>query len=145
MVQDQGNNIMTKINILRLVLLFVLPVMLTACSDKGNASEEEAGVMEQEKFDSQPANPDGTTNTSDVVDIQDLMNQVAQAEEQAAKYGFVWSTTDGIIKNAYAKAKEGNENEAKILFQEAILQFKLSIEQAKYADQHWKLLIPEND
>jgi len=136
---------MTKNNILRLVLLLVLSSIITACSDKDNGTEVVNGVTEQEKIDSKPTSQNEAINKSNKVGISDLMQQVAQAERQANEYGFVWSTTDDIIKKAYVAAKQGNENEARDLFQEAVLQFNLSIEQAKYAALNWKLLIPEND
>jgi len=136
---------MTKNNILRLAFLLALPVMLTACSDKDNGTEAESSIMEQQKLDSKPFSQDVMIKTSDELDLQELMHRQAQVERQADKYGFVWSTTDAIIDNGYAEAKKGNENGAKALFKEAILQFNLSMEQAKYANQNWKLLIPEND
>lgn len=145
MVQDLGNSMMTKNTILRLALLLVLPVMITACSDKDNETEAVNNNIEIEKTDVKTSSQEAIINTANDVGIQELMQQVAQAEHKADEYGFVWSTTDGIIEKAYAEAKKGNENEAKILFQEAKLQFELSIEQAKYAEQHWTLLIPEND
>lgn len=145
MVQELGNNMMIKINIPRLILLVVLPVMLTACSDNDDASEKVSNVIELEKMDSISLNQSETINTLKEIDLQDLMQQVAEEERQADKYGFVWSTTDGLIKKAKEKAKEGNESEAKVLFQEAILQYRLSIEQAKYANLNWKLLLPQSD
>jgi hypothetical protein len=145
MVQVQGNNIMAKMNILRLAFLLMVPVVLSACTDKDDASEAVNSVMEQEEVDSKPSSQDEVTSTSVEVDLQDLMHQQAQVGRQADKHGFVWSTTHTLIENGYAEAKEGNEAVAKALFQEAILQYKLSIEQGKYAEQHLKLLIPQSD
>ncbi len=147
MVQELGNNIMTKNNLLRLVFLLLLPFIITACSDKDNETETKAETVkiinQQNKIESNTANQVETIKKTDEIPIEKLMQQVAEAEREANKFGFVWSTTDDIIKKAYAEAKLGNENEAKILFHEAVMQFNLSIEQAKYATQNWKQLVPE--
>jgi predicted NAD/FAD-dependent oxidoreductase len=77
------------------------------------------------------------------VHLQDLMHHVAQEERHANKYGYVWSVTEALIVKGYAEAEKGNEKIAKQLFYEAKLQFELSVEQAKYAEQNWTLLVPE--
>ena len=145
MVQAQGNNIMTKINKLRLVLLLAVPVVLSACSDTDDAAKSVNSTMEQEQANSKTVNQEVKQTTSKEVHLQDLMHHVAQAKRHAEMHGFVWSTTDALVEKGYTEASKGNEKVAKTIFLEAKLQFELSMEQAKYAAQHWQLLVPEDD
>jgi hypothetical protein len=143
MVRAQGNNIMTKVTNLRLVFLLVLPFMLSACSDTDDVSKAVSSTIEQEQSNSKPVNQEIIQTTSKDVHLQDLIHHVAQAKRHAEMHGFVWSTTNALVDKGYAEADKGNEKIAKSAFQEAKLQFELSMEQAKYAAQHWQLLVPE--
>jgi predicted small secreted protein len=145
MAQVRGNNIMVKTNGLVIVSLLIAPMILTACSDKDKATDDIKDSVLQQKSPSEQSSLDldDLINTENEYNLQELMHQVAQARGYAEKEGFVWSTTEPLIEKGYAAAKAGNEDQAKAFFQEAKLQFKLSIIQARYAAQHWKLLIPK--
>jgi hypothetical protein len=145
MAQVRGNNIMVKTNGLVIVSLLIAPMILTACSDKDQAMDDIKDSVKQQQLPSEQSSSDldDLINTENEVNLQKLMHQVAQARRYAEKEGFVWSTTEALIEKGYAATKAGNEDQAKVFFQEAKLQFKLSIIQARYATQHWKLLIPE--
>lgn len=147
MVLAQGNNIMTKLNKLnklKLVFILLLPVILSACSDKEEAIEAAEATMQQQTLTAQPLKQEVMVTENVEVHLQDLMHHVAQAKRHANQYGYVWSVTEALIVKGYAEAEKGNEKIARSLFHEAALQFELSIEQAKYADQNWTLLIPED-
>ena len=141
---------MLNLNSRNFIFVLALPVFIVACSDNGQtqtSANTESKIVEQvqEIVDIQQTNVDDLINTEDDVHLQDLMHQAAQASRHAQAYNFVWSTTESLIEKGYASAKEGKETEAKYFFQEAKMQFKLSIKQAIYAKQHWALLVPEND
>lgn len=136
---------MTKINKLRLVLLLTVPVVLSACSDTDDAANSVNSTIEQEQSYSKAVSQEVQQAQSKDVHLQDLMHHVAQSKRHAEMHGFVWSTTDSLVEEGYTEASKGNEKVAKTIFQEAKLQFELSMEQAKYAAQHWQLLVPEDD
>lgn len=139
----QGNKIMVKTNGLAIILLLMTPIMLTACSDKEQATTDTKNTVQQEQTPIANSDLDDLINTKDDVPLQDLMQQVAEAKRYAEEQGFVWSTTDPLIEKGYVAVKAGNEEQAKAFFQEAKMQYKLSIIQARYAEQHWEMLIPK--
>ena len=150
MAQVQGNNIMVNTQGLAKVLLLMAPMLLIACSDQEQAKDDIKSTAQSSLSEdsnqqqSQSVDIDDLINMESDVHLQDLMHEVAQARRYAEKEGFVWSTTEPLIEKAYAAAKAGNEEQARAFFQEAKMQFKLSIKQARYAAQHWKMLVPED-
>jgi hypothetical protein len=143
MVLAQGNNMMTKINKLKLGCILLIPVILSACSDKEDAADVANEPIQQQEPLTPTIKQKVMETTSVEVHLQDLMHHVAQEERHANKYGYVWSVTEALIVKGYAEAEKGNEKIAKQLFYEAKLQFEVWVEQAKYAEQNWTLLVPE--
>jgi len=147
---------MVNTHLLAKVFLLIAPIILTGCTEQEQATDDIKSSVQQQQSSAdnsnqqqvQPAESnsdlDKLIDTESEVHLQDLMHQVAQARRYAEIEGFVWSTTEPLIEKGYAAAKAGNEEQARAFFQEAKLQFKLSIEQARYAAQHWKLLVPED-
>lgn len=127
-VRAQGNKIMTR-NKLHLVLLLASSLtMLTACIDSSLANESTASSQNQ------PA-----------IDIITLIEQAEQALAEAGRLGFEWSVTSPLLEVAHATYKAGNHEQATTLFQEVKLQSLLAIEQARYADENWQMLVPVID
>ena len=126
--QAQGNKLMTR-NKLRLVLLLASSLtMLTACIDSSLANESTASSQNQ------PA-----------IDIITLIEQAEQALAEAGRLGFEWSVTGPLLEVAHTTYKAGNHEQATTLFQEVKLQSLLAIEQARYADENWQMLVPVID
>ena len=127
-VRAQGNKLMTR-NKLHLVLLLASSLtMLAACIDSSLANESTASSQNQ------PA-----------IDIITLIEQAEQALAEAGRLGFEWSVTGPLLEVAHATYKAGNHEQATTLFQEVKLQSLLAIEQARYADENWQMLVPVID
>ena len=124
----QGSKFMTK-NKLQLVLLLASSLtILTACLDKDLAGGSTVSNKHEQ-----------------ALDINTLIEQAEQARAEAGRLGFEWSVTGPLLEVAHATYKAGNHEQATTLFQEVKLQSLLAIEQARYADENWQMLVPVID
>lgn len=71
-------------------------------------------------------------------DLTALIKKAHTTRLKAAKAGFEWTTTAGLIKQAKAAAKKGNTEKAQKLANKALKQAENSLKQAKYAAEHWQ-------
>lgn len=85
---------------------------------------------------------DQASGNGDSTDIKTLIQQAEDARAEADRLGFEWSVTAPLLEEAHAAYKAGNEEQARMLFDEAKHQSMLAIEQAHYAEKHWQLLVP---
>jgi hypothetical protein len=119
---------MTK-NKLQLVLLLASSLtILTACLDKDLAGGSTVSNKHEQ-----------------ALDINTLIEQAEQARAEAGRLGFEWSVTGPLLEVAHATYKAGNHEQATTLFQEVKLQSLLAIDQARYADENWRMLVPVID
>ena len=124
----QGSKFMTK-NKLQLVLLLASSLtILTACLDKDLAGGSTVSNKHEQ-----------------ALDINTLIEQAEQARAEAGRLGFEWSVTGPLLEVAHATYKAGNHEQATALFNEVRLQSLLAIEQARYADENWQMLVPVID
>lgn len=126
--QAQGSKLMTR-NKLQLVLILASSLtMLTACLDTDLTSNSTASNEHEH-----------------ALDINTLIEQAEQARAEADRLGFEWSVTGPLLEVAHATYKAGNHEQATTLFQEVKLQSLLAIDQARYADENWQMLVPVID
>ena len=124
----QGSKLMTK-NKLQLVLLLASSLtILTACLDKDLAGGSTVSNKHEQ-----------------ALDINTLIEQAEQARAEAGRLGFEWSVTGPLLEVAHTTYKAGNHEQATTLFQEVKLQSLLAIDQARYADENWRMLVPVID
>ncbi len=102
-----------------MILLALLMCAPTALSFKALAIEITAGkVMASE--------------------VKGLINNAERTRQKAAKAGYEWTTTAGLIKKAKAALKKGDNSAAVILAKKALREAKNSMKQAEFADLHWQ-------
>lgn len=76
-------------------------------------------------------------------DVNRLITKAEKTRLKAAKAGFEWTATAGLIKQAKAAAEKGDKKQAEILANKALRQAENSLKQAKYADEHWQDYTPK--
>lgn len=119
---------MTRNKLQLLLLLVASLAMLTACIDSSLANESTTSKENEQ-----------------ALDIDTLIEQAEQALAEAGRLGFEWSVTGPLLEVAHATYKAGNHEQATALFNEVRLQSLLAIEQARYADENWQMLVPVID
>ena len=127
-VQAQGSKLMSRNKLQLMLLLASSLTMLTACLDTDLTTGSAA--------------PNGHEHT---LDINTLIKQAEQARAEADRLGFEWSVTGPLLEVAHAAYKAGNHEQATTLFLEVKLQSLLAIDQARYADENWQMLVPVID
>jgi hypothetical protein len=71
-------------------------------------------------------------------EVKGLINKAERTRQKAAKAGYEWTTTAGLIKEAKAALKKGDKSAAVILAKKALIEAKNSMKQAEFADLHWQ-------
>jgi len=117
----QGNKIMANYKSSKLIALLFTAFFITACSESGS---------------------DASVSTDPEVDLKQLMHEAKEAQAHASQLGFEWSNTQSILDEGQAAEQAGDHAKAHALYQEAKHQSVLAVEQAQYADEHWRLLDP---
>ncbi len=87
--------------------------------------------------------PPATVDHNEAMDLESLRHAAEQARLAASTLGFEWRTIQPLLDQANEAITEGNKDQAKDLFILAKEHADLAIEQAKYADEHWQLLVPK--
>lgn len=68
----------------------------------------------------------------------DLIEDASALHIKTQQLGFAWTTTAVLIEQAIQARKEGNEDLASALAQQAIIESQNSIKQAEFAEKHWQ-------
>ena len=71
-------------------------------------------------------------------EVKALIHKAERTRQKAAKAGFEWTATAGLIKEAKAALKKGDKSAAALLAKKALRQAKNSMKQAEFADLHWQ-------
>jgi hypothetical protein len=71
-------------------------------------------------------------------EVKGLINKAERTRQKAAKEGYEWTTTAGLIKEAKAALKKDDKSAAVILAKKALIEAKNSMKQAEFADLHWQ-------
>ena len=87
--------------------------------------------------------PPATVDPNEVMDLDTLRHAAEQARLDASTLDFEWRTIQPLLDQANEAITEGNKDQAKDLFILAKEHAELAIEQAKYANEHWQLLVPK--
>jgi len=121
MDREQGNKTMIVKNGLNNLILFLLLISGMGCSESESPT---------------------TADHNEAMDLDTLRHAAEQARLDANTMGFEWRTIQPLLDQANEAITEGNKDQAKDLFILAKEHAELAIEQAKYADEHWQLLVP---
>ncbi|MFT4927241.1 MAG: hypothetical protein ACI8WB_003347 [Phenylobacterium sp.] len=79
-----------------------------------------------------------TSGAGFCTDLDQLITKAETSRQKAAKAGFEWTATAGLIKQAKQAKQQGKKAQAKILAHKALKQAQNSLLQAKFAAQHWQ-------
>lgn len=113
-----ANNKLTK-----LFTVFAASVLLTACFESGQNTENAA-----------QADPKAA--------LEQIKQEAEKAHAHADQLGFEWNTIQPLLDKAEAAHQAGEIEKAHSFYQEAKHHSMLAVEQAEYAEKHWQLLIP---
>jgi len=72
-----------------------------------------------------------------------LIAKAKAANAEAAKVGFEWKLTKGILQKAEAAVAEGNYAKALNLAAQAKYHARIGVEQQAYADKNWHFSVPK--
>ena len=122
MGREQGNKTMIVKNGLNNLILFLFLFLSMGCSE---------------------TEPPATADHNEAMDLESLRYAAEQARLDASTLGFEWITIQPLLDQANEAITEGNKDQAKDLFILAQEHAELAIEQAKYVDEHWQLLVPK--
>jgi len=73
-----------------------------------------------------------------------LIDQAEAARKEAASLGYEWRDTAKLIKSAKVACEKGDQKESDKLASLALLQGQRAVEQAKFMDKNWEMMIPKN-
>lgn len=113
---------MAKNKFTKFFAVLAASVLLTACSESGVNTENAAS-----------ADPEAA--------LKQIKQEAEEARAHADQLGFEWNTIQPLLDKAAAAQQAGEAEKAHTLYQEAKHHSMLAVEQAKYAEEHWQMLL----
>tara|TARA_R110000787_G_scaffold48660_3_gene117014 strand:+ start:1042 stop:1416 length:375 start_codon:yes stop_codon:yes gene_type:complete len=114
------------------VLIIAVAVVNTGCD--GDSATSDSSAITTAQVD--------RTSAAATTDTPARIAQAQATYEESVRLGFGWTTTPALIDAAKRALDAGNDSEAAVFAQHALLEAEAAVQQAKYSDTHWQALIP---